>query len=43
MCLLRNDMNMEGIGFSPSASPIYMILKRQEISRRKGQTGDMFL
>jgi predicted phosphoadenosine phosphosulfate sulfurtransferase len=34
-CLLGNDMNMRGLGFVEEASPVYMILKRTEISQRK--------
>ena len=42
-CLLSNDMNMMGLGFQTETSPLYTILKREEISKRKNQTRDMFL
>lgn len=43
MCLLKNDLNMHGLGFAPNVSPIYSILKREEISKRVNETRDMFL
>lgn len=36
VCLLKNDMNMTGLGFSSFHSEYYDALKQQEIAQRPG-------
>ena len=42
LCLLKNDINLIGLGNIPDSSQVYSAIKRDEISRRTGSTGNLF-